>query len=314
MPKIKENIQYNHFFLKNSFSVLNYKLFRHIKRVDRFMGQKDITLQYSSKVLLDALNSNKPFCAIRFGAVELSCWNNYRKIELGRKKTFKKAVKYSIKNNAGVFPVNDEILTRYSKESLASLNKVDYLAISGIHMEDYFYKLYASQATVIQNWACEPLLGMWSKALKGKKILVISPFIDDIKKQYQIKDKLFPVGLDILPEFTLLGIEAPLTLSDENIENSTWFKELSKMEDEMDKLDYDVLLVGAGAYGMHLCIHAKIKGKQAIQSGGATQTLFGIIGKRWENREHVKKYVNEYWIHPTRTIASKTNVENGAYW
>ncbi|MFA5283652.1 MAG: hypothetical protein WC366_04030, partial [Bacilli bacterium] len=185
MGKCRDNCEYNRFFIKNARHVLAYKFFHRIKRVDRFMGQKGITLEYSNEKLIDALKGDKPFCAIRFGAVELSCWNNYRKIELGRKKTYKEKVKYSIKNNAGVFPIDDATLTKYSQESLGLLKHVDYLAISGVHMEDYFYKRYASQSTVIQNWSCEPLLGMWSEALKGKKVLVISPFARDIENQYE---------------------------------------------------------------------------------------------------------------------------------
>lgn len=314
MGKCRDNCEYNRFFVKNARHVLAYKLFHRIKRVDRFMGQKGITLEYSNERLINALKGDKPFCAIRFGAVELSCWNNYRKIELGRKKTYKEKVKYSIKNNAGVFPIDDATLTKYSQESLELLKHVDYLAISGIHMEDYFYMRYAPQSIVIQNWSCEPLLGMWSEALKGKKVLVISPFARDIENQYKKRELLFKGHEEILPSFTLLTIESPLTLGREEIDGSSWFIELEKMKKKMSEIDFDILLVGAGAYGMHLAICAKLLGKKAIQSGGATQTLFGIIGKRWENREHVKKYVDEHWIHPTREIADKENIENGAYW
>ena len=42
-------------------------------------------------MLKDALDSSKPFSAIRFGAVELSCLNNHEKIELGWKKKYKES-------------------------------------------------------------------------------------------------------------------------------------------------------------------------------------------------------------------------------
>ena len=78
--------------------------------------------------------------------------------------------------------------------------------------------------------------------------------------------------------------------------------------------DFDVLLVGAGAYGSFLALYAKSLGKQGIQTGGATSTLFGIMGRRWENRSHVSQYVNENWIHPTKKVEGFKKVENGAYW
>jgi hypothetical protein len=55
-------------------------------------------------------------------------------------------------------------------------------------------------------------------------------------------------------------------------------------------------------------------GKQAIQTGGATPTMFGIIGKRWENRHHVIQYKNEFWIRPKEKPPGAEKVEHGAYW
>ena len=53
------------------------------------------------------------------------------------------------------------------------------------------------------------------------------------------------------------------------------------MKSEIDKCDYDVCLIGCGAYGFPLAAHVKHKGKQAIHLGGTLQLLFGIKGNRW---------------------------------
>lgn len=310
----KERWNYVGYFLKNAPLSIKIRLFHKGRQLKRFLGAKGISIDQSKNVLQKKIKSGKPFCAIRFGAVELSCWNNFVKKELGFKKEYKKPVLYSIKNNAGVFPIEENILDRYSSESLALLQSVDVLAISGINMEDYFAKKYCKTNVFIQNWAMEPLIGEYTNLFKDKKILVVSPFAEDIKNQYKKRELLFKNADDILPNFQLHVIEAPLTLADGSIKNSDWFKELNKMKEQMRNIDFDILLVGAGAYGMHLAIFAKQLGKQGIQSGGATQTLFGIIGRRWENRDHVKKHVNEHWIRPSRRDISTKTVENGAYW
>ncbi len=191
----------------------------------------------------------------------------------------------------------------------------DYLSISGVHMEEYFYKNYCPRAKLIQYFALEPLLGTWSKLLKGKKVLVISPFAKQIKKQYKQRLKLFANADEILPEFKLLTIEAVQTIGyevDDRFEN--WFEALQFMKNEMAKLDFDICLVGAGSYGTPLAIYAKELGKIGLQTGGATQTLFGLIGKRWENRKHVKQHINEYWQRPEKIPFYKEGIENGAYW
>lgn len=306
---------YYKYFLKSAPNVLMYKLFKKKWNLTKFAGKKGITMEYSSDIIKDAIVNNKPFCAVRFGAVELSCWNNYHKIELGIKKKYKDPVTYSIKNNAGVFPTNKETLDTYSKLCLDNLKNIDVLAISGLHMEEYYYKGYCNDIDVIQNWALEPLLGEWTPLLKNKRVLVISPFAKQIENQYRLKDKLFN-DKNILPDFKELHvIEAVQTIADElDPRFNNWFEALDYMKKEINKLEFDIALIGCGAYGLPLAVHIKELGKIALQSGGATQTLFGIIGKRWEKRDHVKKHINEFWARPEKKPKNLNKVESGAYW
>ena len=309
----KRRFSYVLYFLKNTPKVLGYRLF-HIKpSTKRFRG-KALGLESTNQTLKDALDSSKPFSAIRFGAVELSCLNNHEKIELGWRKKYKESVRYSIKNNAGYFPTDEESLKRYGDVLFPLLQEVDFLGISGLHMEDYFARYYCPKSFPILYEGMEPLHGDWTTHLKGKKVLVISPFKEDILSQYQKRQSLFPKGSDILPEMDLKVIEAPLTFADATPTSPSFFDELEKMESQMKETDFDVLLVGAGAYGSFLALYAKSLGKQGIQTGGATSTLFGIMGRRWENRRHVSQYVNENWIHPTKKVEGFKKVENGAYW
>lgn len=314
MNKMTQRYNYLRYFLKNSFSALSYKLFHKWRKLNTFRGQKNITIEYSNNLIEKLIESNAPFALARFGSVELSCVNNYRKIELGFKRKYKKSVIFSIKNNAGVFPTTDIALNEFSKIYLNSFLNIDVLGIYGTHMEDYFQRYYASQVKIAQYFAFEPLIGHWTHLLKGKKVLVISPFSEEIESQYKIKDKILPK--EILPDFASLStIKAVQTLAQENDERfSSWSEALDYMKKEIDKKDFDIALVGAGAYGLPLVTYIKEIGKQAIQTGGATQTLFGIMGKRWENRSHVSKYVNEFWIRPRYTPKGISKIDKGAYW
>ena len=81
----------------------------------------------------------------------------------------------------------------------------------------------------------------------------------------------------------LITIKAVQTIAKETDERfSNWFEALDYMKVQILKHEFDIALVGAGAYGTPLCLFINSLNKQAIQSGGATQLLFGIIGKRWE--------------------------------
>lgn len=309
-----KKLKYIRFFVKNSWFYFRYRIFHKKKSVERFMGQKNITLDYSNEILKQMILSDQPFSAIRFGAVELSCVNNYEKIQLGWKKSYKKPVVYSIKNGAGVFPTTIESLNQYAQTAIQAFLDAQILGISGIHMEDYFYQKYASQCKVIQYEAFEPLRGDWIQALKGKKVLVISPFKEEIESQYARIDSIFPKGT--IPSFHLEVFQSVQTIAEEEDSRfSSWHEALLYMEDQIRQLDFDIALVGAGAYGTPLCSFiAKVLHRQAIQTGGATQTMFGILGKRWEKRPHVAKYVNEFWIRPYTKPKGYEKVEKGCYW
>ena len=84
----------------------------------------------------------------------------------------------------------------------------------------------------------------------------------------------------------------------------------------MDQRDYDIALIGCGAYGFHLAAHAKRRQKIGIHLGGATQMLFGIKGKRWENNPRSRGLMNAHWVKPADSERPEkfTLIENGCYW
>lgn len=95
------------------------------------------------------------------------------------------------------------------------------------------------------------------------------------------------------------------------------------MEDELSKRDFDVCILGCGAYGFPLAAHVKRMGKQAMHTGGITQVLFGITGNRWETEEkylkvfpYIPTYKNEYWVRPSSadTPPNAVGIEGACYW
>lgn len=302
-------------FLKSSVSVIKYKVFRIKPKTDRIGSFKALTMQSGNNEIETAILAGEPFAAIRFGAVELGCLNNYEKINLKIKKDYKPAVIKSMKQNAGFFPANKEYLDHYNRYIEVMLRETDVLGISGIHMENYFFNNLTPDAVPIQNWVLDPLLGRWSHLLAGKKVLVVSPFVEQIKKQYAKRHLLFPTKPDVLPDFTLITVKAVQTSGKENDERfQNWFEALDYMKIEILKQEFDIALIGAGAYGTPLCLYVKSLGKIAIQTGGATQLLFGIIGRRWEKRPYVVEHLNKHWIRPVDKPSGYKDIEGGCYW
>jgi glycerol-3-phosphate dehydrogenase len=90
------------------------------------------------------------------------------------------------------------------------------------------------------------------------------------------------------------------------------------MCDQIANVDFQVSIIGAGAYGLPLASFVKRLGKQAIHLGGATQLLFGIRGRRWETdyASEMREIFNENWIRPseTETPEKHEKVDKGCYW
>ena len=160
-----------------------------------------------------------------------------------------------------------------------------------------------------------------------QKVVVVHPFAETIEQQYLKREFLFN-NKEVLPNFKSLNvIKAVQTLGEGDTRFKDWFEALDYMKTEIDKMDYDVCLIGCGAYGFHLAAHVKRSGKKGIHLGGALQLLFGIKGKRWEDPNYgVKEWgipsglysnlMNEYWVRPGENDRPKNaeKVEGACYW
>ena len=88
---------------------------------------------------------------------------------------------------------------------------------------------------------------------------------------------------------------------------------------DIAKIDFDIALLGCGAYGFPLAAFIKRDlGRQAVHIGGATQLLFGIRGGRWETnpKSRVLSLFNSAWVRPEEKERPPNfqQHEGGAYW
>ena len=93
---------------------------------------------------------------------------------------------------------------------------------------------------------------------------------------------------------------------------ASWEDGLDELAAEVVSKEFDVALVGAGAWSLPLGRRTKQMGKSAIHLGGETQLLFGIQGKRWE----YASIYNSAWVNADseETPKDTNRVEDGCYW
>lgn len=217
-------------------------------------------------------------------------------------------------NNAGFFPVDETHLKRFALRMREDMKELDLLA--SWRPEELLFRKQLKNVERVTLGSLGPIDNdwAWSQVLKGKKVLVVHPFAETIERQYKTHRLQIWKNENTLPEFASLEtVKAVQTIAgcrDERFE--TWFEALAYMENEIEKHDFDVALIGCGAYGFPLAAHIKRIGKKAIHIGGPLQLYFGIKGRRWDNMG----LYNDCWVSPSETDRPKdlNKVEGGCYW
>jgi hypothetical protein len=121
---------------------------------------------------------------------------------------------------------------------------------------------------------------------------------------------------DVLPEFDLVTLEPPQTICGNNDGFASWSSALESLKNKVAAESFDVCIVGCGGYGLPVGAHVKSLGRVAIHLGGATQTLFGVVGSRWEAMPFFRVLLNPYWKRPEESERPSNweKVESGCYW
>ena len=289
-------------------------LYRGLRFKMKYRGVPILSAGAGNDLARDLLESGQPFLFGRCGATEMRTAADY--LHNGGR-PFADRTRADIRNLSGVFPTDDAALERFCKLYIRTAQSAELLALWNVGAErEVIRGCDATRFTELR--ALEPYYHArpWSAALAGKRVLVVHPFRKTILSQYEKRAQLFP-GRDILPEFaSLTVIQAVQGLAGQDTGYDSWFDALDAMERKMDAADYDVAIIGAGAYGLPLAAHARDTGHAAIQMSGATQLLFGIKGRRWDDHPVISKLYNPAWVRPDESegITNKEKVEGGSYW
>jgi hypothetical protein len=260
----------------------------------------DLTENQCHQKIREALHSKKPFFLGRIGWTEADA--------LGRwitEKTVPDKVKKPLAEWSGVFPVDDEELKKFEFTYREALPQADILAFTdplicspAAAYQGWLYRRYAPQALITSFPSLEPFFSLdpWSWELRGLKILVVHPFKESILKQYAtMREKIF-LNPKILPEFRLKVIQSPQTVPGVLKQYPSWSDTLEALKNQIGREDFDVAILGCGAYGFPLAAEVKKMGKVALHLGGITQLFFGIKGQRWDSDQpHYRSLMTEAW-------------------
>lgn len=266
----------------------------------------------SNKMIFDIIESNKNFQITRIG---LGGETAVSAITLSGGQLNEQVLSWFF-TNAGFYGSNDYLT--YSKLYKNACDNSDihaYWNYPGfIQMEDF---LVPESKPLIDPSALESFRfeSPWTKALAGKKVLIISPFKDTIDNQLLVKDLIWK-NKDILPDADYITYKSVQSIGGKGPHYS-WYESFNIMCNDISNIDFDIALLGCGSYGLPLSDFIKSKlNKSSIYIGGGLQLYFGIMGKRWDSSSDITRSYNEYWTRPSQEETPQLNkmVEGGCYW
>ena len=316
---LKDPRLFHEFYIEKSLSIIRYKLTGKKKQYVKFGSRSVLSMEEANRLMYEGLISDKPFAIARNGGTESICVLNELLLNIGATDEVGAEQMERGKNSSGIFPATQKQFREFANIYAEAIGAADLTVYWGhILCEKYILDKYVPSAKLLPSRALEPF-GFnepWTRALKGKKVLVIHPFEKTILRQFENRDKLFK-NPDILPEFELKTVKAVQSLAEQDCGFENWTQALESMKSEIEKVDFDIALLGCGAYAIPLIAHCKKLGKKAVVLGGMLQLFFGIKGDRWErSRPDVLAMYNEYWVRADETEKPKgyTKTEGGAYW
>lgn len=287
------------------------ELDREKKRIDKanFGGRPNLPLEEANEALTASIRSGQPMSSVRMGISELNwvtMWLGLMRLPNWFYYAWPQKLFHS-----------DEENQHFVDLMIHAYQTADYVGNwYWSEAEGEFLSQYVQQATlcpvdVVDAYRFEH---SWMSALEGKRVLIVHPFVETIRRQYARKDLIYPNGM--LPDFDLITVPSVWYNADGNSDFATWFDALDYLEQQVDKETYDIALLGCGPFGVPLTAHIKETGRQAIYVGGVLQILFGIKGNRWDELPEVTRLYNEYWVRPgdDNKPRSTKDLDGNCYW
>lgn len=291
--------------------------------------RKPLSPQEANKTIADAISRSEAFLVSRFGSTELRVVYKsvLRQSRSTGEKLFAMVSRFespvwtnwehkNLATQSGFFPITQEAIAGFVETYLESAERIDLLASWAQGETVVSDHLGAAKVTTLDG--IEPFFveNPWTETLKDKTVLVVHPFVESIENQY-LKRAEWGSERFSLPNFDLRTVQAVQSLGGAPNRFSTWFQALDSMENLCLEHNPDVVIIGAGAYGMPLAARLKTKFQAPIiHLAGATQLLFGIRGKRWDAREKYQELFNPSWVRPNVRERPQgfRGVDGGVYW
>ncbi len=298
-------------------------------------------IDWGADAICEAVTGSAPFFIGRNGTIELEAlfyWFTHRKSE--PRKPYPPRILDTLSKNAGVWPATEAAADAWAAAYADALGAVTGLAAGWYapyrNTEETLLQVLAPQAFTAPLRSLEPYYvepnRRWTRHLTGKRVAVVSSFAETIERQVGRQhveriwssvsepETILPPSASWFPVRTYysppIAGSPGSTCAWPSDSVANWRDAVEWTTNRVRATGAQVAIIGCGGLGMIIAARLKAHGISAFVLGGATQVLFGIKGRRWEEHSVISGFWNEAWVWPkaSEIPSGAGTIEGGCYW
>jgi len=264
--------------------------------------------------LRGALESGWGFAAGKLGNSECAVLQYPRVRERVRDeprlRAFELALGHQALLHAGIFPREASFYRRWSEFFAARVASLDCVGVfaATLHESTQLLEFHAVPGKPMRFEDQEPDRSVpadearcYLPLFRGRRLLLVCPFAEllRVRATRETFEAVWrKTGKPWFEPASVEAVEFPYGFAHATRERyATALDLLQDITCRIDARSFDVALIAAGGLGIPLASHVKRGGNVGISLGGHLQVLFGVLGRRWQERpEWHRDYFNEAWI------------------
>jgi hypothetical protein len=284
------------------------------REFERRLGRRLISARRFAELIGAALERGEGFAAGKLGNSERDLLRlalvSQRETDPLRIRAFECAVVAKLLRTSGIFPPDPEFCRRFGEFYAEQVRRLDCVGVDVTQLRATLELLFfhGIEGEVIDYLDQEPDRSTpndparcWLPYLRGRRILLVSPFAELLRRRatretFEVvwaktgKPWFYPADVG--------AVEFPYGYSPATGERfPTALDLVEDITARIAEREFDVAIIGAGGLGIPIASFVKRLDRVGISLGGAIQPLFGVRGRRWNEREDWRRdYFNDAWI------------------
>jgi hypothetical protein len=246
-----------------------------------------------------------------------------------RRMAYEASLKFHCLLQSGIFPTDLEFLRAFNRTYVDAVRQLDCVGVIGDRpdLEEGVIRHYGLSNRLTPYVNQEPDRSTPARdaecylpSFRDRKLLIVCPFAGILQQRAtaDLFEKVWAkTGKRWFAPASVDALEFPYGFDrDTHNRFGTVLNLHDHIAGELARRDFDVALIAAGGLGIPLAATVKRLGKVGISLGGHLQILFGVLGKRWRDREDWRDaYFTDAWIDmPAHYRPRVMVVDDGAYW